>query len=71
MSGFAPTLKAGLEYDVFKKIAFRTGVNLRPQAGFFGAGFKHRKFALDYALRFDDPSGLSHQAAVTCKFGKP
>ena len=69
--GYPPTLKTGMEYNPLDKIAFRTGINLRPQAGFFGAGFNGRKFQLDYALRLDDATGMSHQAGVVCKFSRP
>lgn len=60
--------KTGLEYQVVKKIAFRTGFNLNPEVAFFGIGFKPRKFVLDYALQFNDPPGLSHQATVAYQF---
>jgi len=65
---YAPLLKSGLEYKVFKKVAFRTGFNLNPQSGFFGLGFKLRKFVLDYAFQFGYPPGLSHQATATYEF---
>jgi hypothetical protein len=65
---YSPLLKAGLEYQVFKKIAFRTGFNLNPEVAFFGIGFKPRKFHLDYALQLNDVFGLSHQATVTYEF---
>lgn len=62
------TWKTGLEYQVVKKIAFRTGFNLNPEVAFFGIGFKLRKLVLDYALQFNSPPGLSHQATVAYKF---
>jgi hypothetical protein len=62
------TWKTGLEYQVFKKIALRTGFNLNPEVAFFGMGFKARKFDLGYALQLNDPLGLSHQATVTYEF---
>ncbi|MEX2235320.1 MAG: hypothetical protein WD824_24365 [Cyclobacteriaceae bacterium] len=68
---YSPTLKSGLEYQIFKKIAFRTGFNLNPESGFFGLGFKSRRFDLDYSLQFNDPLGLSHQATVACQFKRP
>jgi hypothetical protein len=67
----SPIWKTGLEYKIFKKIAFRTGFNLNPESGFFGLGFNARKFDLDYALQFNGPLGLSHQATVTYQFKKP
>jgi hypothetical protein len=62
---YNPIVKAGFEYEVFKKITFRTGFNLNPKVAFFGMGFKPRKFSLDYALQLNDAFGLSHQATVT------
>ena len=67
----AAFLKAGFEYWLYKKIAFRTGFNLNPDTGFFGTGYKVRKFDLDYALQFSTALGLSHQATVSCKFNAP
>ncbi len=65
---YAATWKSALEYWVFRKIAFRTGFNLHPGTGFFGLGFKSRRFDLDYAMQFSDPFGLSHQASITYQF---
>lgn len=62
---YTPSFKAGLEYVFLKRIAFRTGFNFNPEAGFFGLGFKTGKFGLDYALQFNDPTGISHQATIT------
>ena len=67
----SPALKSGLEYRIFKKIAFRTGFNVNPESGFFGLGFKSRKFDLDYALQFNDALGSSHQATVVYQFKHP
>lgn len=69
--GHRPTLKTGLEYLALKKIAFRTGFNLHPHSGFFGFGFKTRKFDLDYSLAFNHALGLSHQATVSYKLSRP
>lgn len=61
-----PTIKAGLEYEVFRKITFRTGFNLHPERGFTGIGFTLSRFQLDYALQWDHVFGLSHEATVIC-----
>ncbi len=66
-----PMIKTGIEYSVFDKLAFRTGFNLHPQAGFFGIGGSLGKLQLDYALQFADAFGLSHQATVTFTLQKP
>lgn len=63
-------IKAGVEYEAFKKIIFRSGVNLHPQAAFFGLGFRPRKLTLDYAVQINEPFGLAHQASVTYQFKK-
>lgn len=61
-------LKAGIEYQALKKISFRTGFNLRPQATFFGLGFTPRKFVVDYALQLNHVLGVTHQATITYRF---
>lgn len=63
-------IKAGVEYEAFRKIIFRSGVHLHPQAAFFGLGFRPRRFTLDYAVQIDRPLGLTHQATVTYQFKK-
>jgi hypothetical protein len=65
-----PTVKSGLEYQALKKLAFRTGFNLHPEAGFFGLGFKTDRFNLDYALQYNHALGLSHEASVTVQLSK-
>lgn len=62
---YEATIKSGVEYKAFKKIAFRTGVNLHPQAGFFGFGFQSLKLQADYALQLNYTLGFSHQATIT------
>ncbi|HEY9489708.1 MAG TPA: hypothetical protein VIQ51_15305, partial [Chryseosolibacter sp.] len=68
--GYPAILKAALEYQVFKKVTFRTGFNFQPQSGFFGLGFHARKFELDYALQIHPLLGLIHQATVAWQFNK-
>ena len=57
-----------MEYQASKKICFRTGLNLNPQAGFFGLGFKLNRFDLGYAMQVTRIAGLSLQATVTLPF---
>ena len=68
---YRPAWKAGMEYRFVKKVAFRTGFQLHPNAGFFGLGFKARKFNIDYALQFNALLRTSHQATATFQFRKP
>jgi hypothetical protein len=65
-----PTLRAGMEYYIFSKLAFRSGFSFKPQAGFAGLGFKHARMNLDYAIRIMDVFGMSHQATITCHLTK-
>lgn len=66
----SPIAKAGIEYVVNKKFVARTGINLNPQSGFGGLGFKLRKFTLDYAFQFHEQLGAAHQASVIVRFNK-
>jgi hypothetical protein len=61
---YAPNFKAGIEYQAHKKLAFRTGFNTKPASGYFGLGFKTKKFSLDYSFRYEPNLGGSHQASV-------
>lgn len=65
-----PTWKMGLEYAFHKKFSARTGYNLRPNAGFFGLGFKTKKITFDYAVQYNVSLNLSHQASVGYQFSK-
>lgn len=62
------TWKTGMEYQVHKKIAARTGFNHRPQAAFFGLGLNTKKFDIDYALEYHFNVGPIHQASVSYQF---
>jgi len=62
---YSAAVKAGLEYQPYKKITFRTGVNVNPGAGYIGIGFKPGKFILDYAFMHATDLGASHQATVS------
>lgn len=63
-----PTIKAGLEYRIFNKVALRTGFNFRPESGFAGFGLKFPRIHADYALQLNHVLGLTHQATITCNF---
>lgn len=67
---FEPTWKMGLEYAFHKKFIARTGYNLRPNTGFFGLGFKTKKFTIDYAIQYNVYLGLSHQASIGYQLAK-
>ena len=62
-----PIAKAGVEYQVNKKLFARTGFNMSPQSAFGGLGFRLRKFTLDYAFQFHEYFGAAHQASVIAR----
>ncbi|NJN41387.1 MAG: hypothetical protein HC811_03260 [Flammeovirgaceae bacterium] len=59
------TWKGALEYIIYKKIFFRTGFNIDPNAGFFGIGYNHNKFNVDYAIQFLEQLQAGHQVSVS------
>jgi hypothetical protein len=60
--------KAGLEYKISSKFIFRSGVNINPNAGFAGFGFRSKKLILDYAYAHSIVIGGRHQATVGYQF---
>jgi len=62
------TWKTGIEYAVYKKIFFRTGYNLNPNAAFFGLGAQKKKLKMDYAFEFNQLIGVAHQASAVYVF---
>ncbi len=65
---YPATWKTGFEYQVNKKFVVRTGFNVTPIAGFFGFGFRTKKFQLDYAYQHPFAFTARHQATVTYIF---
>ncbi len=65
---YKPKWKTGLEYQAHKKIFFRAGFNVNPDAIFLGLGFHPKKFKLDYAYSYQPNAGGNHQASVSYKF---
>lgn len=66
--GYTPKVKIGLEYAIHMKFIVRTGFNLKPQAGFFGFGFRPKKFHLDYAWSYMPELVSRHQVSFTRLF---
>ncbi len=67
---YDPTIKAAFEYTVHKKVFFRTGFNLYPNAGFFGLGFNARRVKIDYGMQYSEGLSLIHQASAIYRFEK-
>jgi hypothetical protein len=64
------TWRTGLEYSFKQKFFFRSGVNLKPQSGFFGLGAKRKNIQADYAVQFNALTGASHQASASYWFNR-
>lgn len=62
---FDLTWRGGLEIYVYKKICFRTGFNLHPNAAFFGTGYQSQKLKIDYAIQFLDLLSTGHQISAS------
>ncbi len=67
---YKPTWKTGFEYQVYKKISFRTGYSLYPSALFFGTGFQKKNIRFDYAVKLAQIVGTAHQASATFVIAK-
>jgi hypothetical protein len=67
---YDPVIKAGLECDITKKVAGRTGVNVNPNAGFFGVGFKGFRIQIDYALQYFLDAGVRHNATINYQINR-
>lgn len=66
-----PIWKIGIEYQVYKKISFRTGYNVNPAALFMGCGFQKKKLRADYAIKLTPLTGASHQVSASITWDKP
>ena len=58
------SVKAGLEYQIWRNLYLRTGLSSRPLANHFGAGFKGGKFYVDYAVHTHPQLGWSHHFSL-------
>lgn len=61
---FPASFKFGVDYNVFKNIYFRTGIETEAFISHFGIGFYHKKLRIDYALASESTLGLSHQFSM-------
>ncbi|WP_221394447.1 hypothetical protein [Dyadobacter sp. NIV53] len=58
------SVKAGLEYQIWKQLYLRTGLASRPLTNHFGAGFKGGKFYFDYAVHSHAQLAWSHHFSL-------
>jgi hypothetical protein len=67
---YPASLKAGLEYEIVKKVFLRTGISTRPFDNHFGIGFFPKKFSFEYALSTNTRLGFSHHLTLGYRFEK-
>jgi hypothetical protein len=61
---YIATWKSGIEYAIYRKVFFRTGFNLNPNAAYFGLGGQKKNLKFDYAIRFNKLTGVAHQISA-------
>jgi hypothetical protein len=64
------SVRMGIEYTPFKKIAFRTGYQLHPSQFSAGVGFITNRFRIDYAARYATVLHLMHHVSIAYEFGR-
>ncbi|MBY0426054.1 MAG: hypothetical protein K2Q22_10490, partial [Cytophagales bacterium] len=67
---FPVLYKAGIEYGLFDFLYLRTGINVDPLAGYFGAGINHKNFYFDYAFSRHQILGFTHHFSLSYRFKK-
>ncbi len=65
---FEANVRVGVEYEIVKQFALRTGINTNPFKAFFGAGLYLGRFSIDYALTSHEFLGISHQASISYRY---
>jgi hypothetical protein len=67
---YSTTWRTGIEYSYQQKVFFRTGFNLKPNAGFFGVGIHKKKVRIDYGVQLNQLIGSAHQASAGYWFNR-
>lgn len=62
--------KAGIEYKIIDKLAFRTGFNTLRNMAFFGLGFQTSKLSIDYSASYHSVLGMSNQFSINYNIRK-
>ncbi len=67
-TNFGTNVRVGVEYEIVRQFALRTGINTNPFKAFFGAGLYLGRFSIDYALTTHEFLGISHQASISYRY---
>lgn len=60
-----PDLRFGLAYEIIENLSLRTGFSTQTNRHSFGAGFKIKRFTVDYAVRSNRTTGSTHNFGLT------
>jgi len=61
------SLRAGIEYMLFERIAIRAGISTQPFTNYAGLGFKAGALELGYAMTKERSLGFNHQGSIVYK----
>ena len=67
---FNPSIKSGVEYKIIKHLSLRAGISTKPYIHYFGTGFSHKKYSLDYAFNMHRYLGAIHHISISYLFQK-
>ena len=59
-----PIIKGGIEFNVYKKIQFRSGFNINPSSFHSGIGYKDNHLVIDYSVQFNTDLRAGHQISA-------
>lgn len=68
---YPASIRAGLEYELIKRLLVRTGLSTKPYTNHFGLGLAGDSFSLDYAATSHPQLGWSHHVTLSYGWKKP
>ncbi len=60
-----PDLRFGVDYEIIENLHLRTGFSTQTNRHSLGAGFKLKRFVIDYAIRSNRSVGATHNFGLT------
>ena len=68
--GFSPSSRVGFEYRVIPRVSLRAGISDEPSTYTAGLGVGYNLFEIDYAFRYHEELGMTHQFSLTLHWSK-
>lgn len=68
---YHPTIKGGVEFELYKKINVRTGVNLNPNSIHGGVGYQSTRLSIDYAIQYNSSIWITNQVSASYQLTRP